>query len=360
MKGALKLGSVKGIGIFIHWTFILLILFIIYSDAKEGYNKTQILWSIIFVISIFFTVLLHELGHSLMALRYNIRTRDITLLPIGGLARLESIPEKPKEEFSVAIAGPLVNVGIAIITGFFISLPTQKELIAILSSGVSPDNFFVHFYLVNISLAVFNLIPAFPMDGGRIFRALLSYPLNREKATRIAVVTGQAIAILFCIIGFYISAPLIFIGIFIFLGAKAESQYTQVTNLLKGYKVKDIVMKQFETMDASETINTAVNRLLNGQSKSFIITHNNEPVGSLNRDEIIKALSGNKGEEKIGAVMNNNLLYVNANLSLEKAFEYMQKHKNNLFPVVENNKIIGAIDTENILEFMMIKEAKAS
>ena len=165
MKGSFKLGNVAGIGVFVHWTFAILIAYIIFSNYRLGHNAEQITWAVIFILSIFVTVFLHELGHALAAKRYNIKTKDITLLPIGGLARLESIPENPKEELVVAIAGPAVNIALAIITGLFITIPEIKDLSVELSGGVNASNFFLNFFIVNVWLAVFNLIPAFPLQA---------------------------------------------------------------------------------------------------------------------------------------------------------------------------------------------------
>ena len=151
MKGAIKLGKIAGIDLFIHWTFSLLILFIVYINHKAGQNATQILWSVLFILCIFITVLMHELGHALTAKKYNIKTIDITLLPIGGLARLERLPEKPSEELVVALAGPLVNITLALITSLFITLPnTSEQMVSQLANGVNSNNFFLNFFLVNI------------------------------------------------------------------------------------------------------------------------------------------------------------------------------------------------------------------
>ena len=357
MKGSFKIGNIAGISIFIHWTFSLLIAFIIYRNYRAGHNAEQIIWSVVFILSIFVTVLLHELGHSLAAKRYNIKTKDITLLPIGGLARLESIPEKPTEELVVAIAGPAVNIVLALVTSFFITIPDIKELTVQLSGGINSGNFFLNFFIVNIWLAVFNLIPAFPMDGGRVLRALLAMKFERHIATNIAATIGQVIAVGFVIIGFFISPFLIIIGLFIFIAAKAESEYTTAKSILSGYKVKDVLMKEYKTIDANATIKTAVHILLNGQYKYFLVTENNKPIGTLSRDEMIKALSEQGENEIIYNVMNRNLIVLHADSPLENAYQQAQEHKSTLMPVMENNQLIGTLDTENILEFIMVKGA---
>lgn len=357
MKGSFKLGNIVGIGIFIHWTFSLLIAYIIFSNYRAGYTTEQIVWSVIFILSIFITVFLHELGHALAAKKFNIKTKDITILPIGGLARLDRIPEKPSEELVVAIAGPLVNIVLAVITGLFITVPNLKELTVQLEGGVNQSNFFLNFFIVNIWLSIFNLIPAFPMDGGRVLRALLAMTFERHIATNIAARIGQILAVGFVILGFYSNPFLIFIGIFIILGAQAEAQYTQTKSTLAGYKVKDVLMRDYKVIDKDETIKKAVQILLNGQSKNFLITENSLPIGTLSRDEIIKALSEKGESEIIENVMSKDLIFLNANTPLEEAYQKGLANHTSLMLVMENNQLIGTLDTENILEFIMIKDA---
>ncbi|HLF53475.1 site-2 protease family protein [Flavobacterium sp.] len=356
MKGSFKIGNIAGINLFIHWTFSILIAYIVFSNYRAGQNAEQIIWSVIFILSIFVTVLMHEMGHALAAKRFNIITKDITLLPIGGLARIESMPEKPKEELIIAIAGPAVNIAIAMITGLFITIPDAKVLNEQLISGINANNFFLAFYFVNLWLALFNFIPAFPMDGGRVLRALLAMKFERQVATNIAARIGQILALGFIFLGFYYNPFLIFIGLFVMLSAQAEAEYTQVKSMLKGYKVKDVLMKHYQKIDAGEKIKAAVQMLLNGQSKNFLVTENDEPVGTLSRNEIIKALSEQGENELIRNAMNSNLIFLNTDALLEEVFQQAQQNKSNLMPVMENNRLIGAIDTENILEFIMVKD----
>lgn len=360
MKGTFKLGKIAEIGIFIHWTFSLLILFIVYVNYKAGQNLTQILWSVLFILCIFLTVFLHELGHALTAKNFGIKTKDITLLPIGGLARLERLPEKPSEELLVAFAGPFVNIVLAFITSWFITLPnTPEEMVGQLANGVNANNFFLNFYLVNIVLAIFNLIPAFPMDGGRVLRALLSYKLERHYATKIAARIGQILALGFIFLGFFSNPFLIFIGIFVFMGAQIESEYTETKYMLKGYKVRDVIMKQYPTIDDNEKLETAVKLMLDSQNKHFLVTENNIPMGTLNREQIIEALSNKEDETKLSSIMDRELILLQANDLLEDVFELVYKNKSTLMLVMENNQLIGTLDTENLLKFILINEVKA-
>jgi Zn-dependent protease len=357
MKGALKLGRIAGIEISIHWTFMILIFFIIYNNYKAGNNTEQMLWSVLFVMSIFFTVFLHELGHSLAALKFGVKTKSITMLPIGGVASLERIPEKPFEELIVAIAGPAVNIFLAIITFIFIEMPAAENIPDILKAGVNNSNFFLQFFIVNIWLSIFNLIPAFPMDGGRVLRAMLSYKIPRHKATNIAARIGQFIAIIFIIIGFYTNPFLIFIGIFIILGAYSESEMVKTNFMLKGVKAKDVAMNNFISMDENETLDTAVKHLLNSQSNAFVILSGNAPIATLSREEIIQLLAAGKKNEQLKNIISQQIHIVDAEEGVEKIYMYMQSNKASLIAVYHDNRFLGVVDPENILEYIMVKNA---
>ncbi|WP_339920990.1 site-2 protease family protein [uncultured Flavobacterium sp.] len=360
MKGTFKIGKVAGVGLFIHWTFSLLIAFIVFINYRTGYNALQILWSVIFVLCIFVTVVMHEFGHALAVKNYGIQTKDITLLPIGGLARLDKMPEKPIEELVVAFAGPLVNILLALITGFFITFPENAEVLAAqLSTGVNASNFSLNFFIVNIVLAVFNLIPAFPMDGGRILRALLAFKFRRHVATRIAARIGQFIAMGFIFLGFFSNPFLIFIGLFVIVSAQMETEHAASKFILKGFKVREVLMKQYLSIDVNEPIKTAIALLLDSQSKIFMITENNEPVGTLNRDQIIAALSERGENTDVRSAMNKNLIYLDVETLLEDIFELVSVNKSNLMLVMENGLLVGTLDTENILEFLLIKGVKS-
>ncbi|PWA07396.1 site-2 protease family protein [Flavobacterium psychrotolerans] len=360
MKGSFKLGTIAGIGVFIHWTFSLLLAFIIFINYKAGHSASQIIWSVLFILSVFITVFLHELGHALAAKKYDINTKDITLLPIGGLARLERIPEKPSEELIVALAGPFVNIAIAFVTGLFIAMPSDaQQLSEQLMEGINGKTFLLHFFLVNFWLALFNLIPAFPMDGGRVLRALLSLKLQRHVATKIAARIGQLLAIGFIFLGFFGNPFLIFIGIFIIMGAQIELDFTVSKYLLEGDRVSDVLMTTYQSIDAQEKLRTAIDLLLNSQDRNFLITENGKPVGTLNRDQIIQGLSSGGDNEIIKNVMNKNLVYLEADALLENIFELVYKNKSHLMLVRKDEKLIGTLDTENLLEFILIKEAKS-
>lgn len=359
MKGLLRLGTISGIGIFMHWTFVLLIAFIVVVNYKNGQSPGQIAWSILFILCVFITVLLHELGHALMAKKYNINTKSITLLPIGGIARLERLPEKPTEELVVAIAGPVVNLILAAITYFFISIPrNSEELLAQLVSGINGQNFFLNFYIVNLTLAVFNLIPAFPMDGGRILRALLAFKLDRNTATIIAARIGQFIAVGFIFIGILSNPLLILIGLFVVFAAQVEAESVNFKNLLRGYTVGDVAMKEYQTIGAEEKLKKAIAIVLNSEHKKFLVKQNDDVVGILCKKQIIKALSEKGDEEYIYNAMDRNLSYIDKSVPLEKIIDRVYEDKSTVLLVTEKDQLIGILDTDILSEFVLINSIK--
>jgi len=298
------------------------------------------------------------MGHSLTAQKYKINTRDITLLPIGGLARFENLPEDPKQELLVALAGPAVNLVIAGL--IFLGLNTtgliDPEVIEL--TEVNGNNFLYLLLSANLVLAVFNLVPAFPMDGGRAFRALLSFKFSRVKATRIAAGLGQILAIAFVFVGLFYNPILLLIGIFIFLGAQAESSFAQTRDLLRGYQVADVTMEEYKTLHTDEPLSHAIDSLLDGQSTRFLVEEQGDVVGTLNKREMVKALSERGRNVSIGEVMNRDLMYLEAQTDLKDAFMKMQRHKHDLILVTQNDQLRGVLDLENIQEFIMLRGAR--
>ena len=356
MKNALYIGTVSGIKIFIHWTFLILIGWIVFSNLSKGLGGEEILWSILFILTIFACVTLHELGHALAAKKFNIKTRDITLLPIGGVAQMESLPEKPREELIVAVAGPAVNFVIFVVLFFVLPKPESPEMEQL--QQISGANFLYALMVVNMWLALFNLIPAFPMDGGRVFRALLALRLDRTRATRIAAGLGQLLAMGFIFLGLFYNPFLVFIGLFIFLGAQAEAQQTETQSLLRGYTVHDALLEEVPGIDADATIRTAANQLLHSQNKHFVVNHAGKPEGTLGRDEIIKALGEMDDQSPVRLAMRKDVMYLSPGMPIEEAWKMMQQQEQPFALVTSKGEVVGAIDTDNIAEFVMIRSAE--
>lgn len=358
MKFSLYLGSYKNVKVFIHWTFSILLLWIIISNMRQGIPALDILWVIIFVLALFACVVMHEFGHALAAQKYGIGTKDIVLYPIGGVARLEKLPEDPKQELWVAIAGPLVNIALFLIlsvvlsfTGFNIENLELEEL------KIRPNTILMYIASANLILALFNLLPAFPMDGGRVLRALLSIRLPRAKATQIAGGIGQFLAIFFIFFGLFNNPILVLIGIFIFLGAAAEVNHTQQESFLKGYKVKDAIMMKFQIISFDSPLSKAVEKLLNSQATHFVVVRDDVAVGTLSRSEIIKGLKEGDENTLIENVADFNPLKIETEDELDDAWKKMMMENKKVAFVIENGHFLGILDQENIGEFVMVKSA---
>ena len=327
---------------------------------KAGLNALQIGWSVLFVLVLFVCITLHELGHALAAKRYGIKTKDITLYPIGGVARLEKMPERPLHELIVALAGPMVNAIISLLllpvllnSGVLASQENASDALTIEAA-----NFLPMLAMLNLWLALFNLIPAFPMDGGRVLRALLSMKTGRLKATQIAATIGKILAIGFVIAGFYLNPFLIFIGLFIILGAQAEAEMVRTQFFISDLKASDALMTDFRTLDKNQPISDAVKLLLDGEGKNFLVTDNGLPYGTISRDHMIKGLSEHGETAPLHRVTDSNLVYSTLTAPLNDVFALFQKSKNALIVIKDGDRLAGVIDVENIAELIMVKNAQ--
>ncbi|HEV8285048.1 MAG TPA: site-2 protease family protein [Chitinophagaceae bacterium] len=356
MRWSLYIGKVSGIKIFIHWTFLILILWIILVQVFEGHKANEILLNITFIIAVFACIVLHELGHALTAKRFNSKTKDIILLPIGGLARMESLPEKPMQELLVAVMGPAVNIVISGIL-FIILKMTNAFPSSINNLNITETNFWFQLFAVNLFLALFNFIPAFPMDGGRVLRALLSLKLPRLKATRIAAYAGQFIAMLFVFFGFSYNPMLVFIGFFIFLGAQSEAKTEETISALREIKVSDVLMHRYSVLRPDESLSKAVDLLLDSQEHSFIVKDNDEVQGTLSRKEIIEGLSKFGKNIPVSRVMQSRVASLKPGDMLRDVMQKFSGNAETIMPVFDGQKIIGVLDLENITEFVQIQNA---
>jgi len=356
MNFSLYLGRYKNIKVFIHWTFSLLLLWIVVSNLRAGADLNDILWTLGFVLTLFFCVLLHEFGHALAAQRYKIQTKDITLLPIGGLARLEKLPEDPKQELWVAFAGPLVNIGIFIILSIGIYF-SGNVLTEIETFEINANTFLLYLASANLILALFNLLPAFPMDGGRVLRAFLAIRMPRPRATKIAGSIGQLMAIVFVFYGLFSNPVLVLIGIFIFLGAAAEVKHTQQESLLKGFKVKNAMMTNFQILGHDAPLSKAIEKLLDSQATHFVVVKDDNSVGTLSKNEIIKGLQKGNENTDIASVADFNPLKLDAEKDLDLAWKEMSNSQKKVAFVIDGGHFIGILDQENISEFISVQSA---
>ncbi len=356
-KYSLQLGKPFGIKVSIHWTFSLLIVWIVFVTMRQGLETAQILMHILFILTLFMCVLLHEFGHSLVAIKFGGEVHSITLLPIGGMANITKMPEKPKEEFLVSLAGPAVNIVIAAVLGLYLYYFQSVSFGEMEVSYITRNNFPVMLLAANIFIVAFNLIPAFPMDGGRLFRSLLSLWMSRMEATRIAKNIGQVFAILFIIAGLYINPFLIVIGFFILLGAKGEYEIMKYQNILEDHTVQEIIITDYDVLDIEETLGKAADLLQHMSNRGFVIKSGGEYKGLLTQKDLISGLGTYGKEGKIIDSMNTKIESVTPEMNIFEAFKHMRKNKYDIAPVLKNDAIEGILDIDNINEFFMIRKA---
>lgn len=357
MKGVLNLGKLFNVNIEIHWTFIFILAWVIFLELKSGGTIENALMSTVFILLLFVCVVCHEFGHILTARKFGVTTKKITLLPIGGVASMETIPENPKEELLISLAGPAVNILIALGLSLFINIsifldqnPTQIEETL---SHVTPQNLLIYLFSANIALAIFNFIPAFPMDGGRVLRAILAMKMDRVTATNIASGIGQFVALIFVFVGILYNPFLIVIALFIFFGAYGENKMVRQLALLKGHKVQEAMLTNISILKPDDTIEDVIELLLSGTEKSFVVTENSKIVGILYHKDIIKN-SKNKSLS-IRDIMSKSFKTIHMDSDLKEIFKLINTEKRDFFAVIDDDTLVGAIDLSNLSEFMLIQ-----
>ncbi len=358
-----------GIPVKLHWSFGLLMLYIAYDGYVKGLPWEAIALMSLFLISIFICVVLHEYGHALTARRYGVETRDIILSPIGGVARLEKLPEKPMQEFYVAIAGPLVNIAIVIILIPIITLLFQKEIswdmnfIESLYRMIEFDHPFTVFpvlLLGNIALAGFNLLPAFPMDGGRIFRSLLSLKLGRLRATQIASYLGNLFGIGMIIYGIYESAiTTSFIGAFVFFLATQEYRMVKMETVLKNHSVADLFRSNFTKLSLDSKMSEAEDHIKRNIEKNFLVFDAEDKlVGVLHELFIMEAIRKNDLEGPVAEYLSQSYESISLSDNLEHVLKIMQEHGYSILPVYNEEELVGVIDVSMMNNFLRLKKGK--
>lgn len=346
-----------GIPVYLHSTFLVLLVFLFLSDWFDGRSVTAALGGLFFVVAVFVTIVLHEFGHALVARRYGITTRDITLLPIGGIARLERMPEVPRQELWVALAGPAVNVVIAAATYVL----DRVVFAAVPLVGLEPGQGAVldRFFAVNVWLVIFNLIPAFPMDGGRALRALLAERFSYAKATEIAATLGQGLALLLGFFGLFSNPFLVFIALFVWMGATTEASAVTMRTVLAGVPVERAMMTEFHVLGVGDSLRHAAQLVVSGSQRDFPVVASAEVVGILTRDTLIRALAERGADSAVGDVMLTTFETVAPRDPLERAFSRLQAPECPLLPVMLDERLVGLLTADNIGEFLVMRGALA-
>ena len=356
MTWSLNIGSIAGTQVRVHITFLLFLGWIFAASYVSG--GAEAAWSgLLFMVLLFACVLAHEFGHIFAARGFGVATPDVTLLPIGGLARLERIPEQPHEEFLIAIAGPLVNVviafGLVLLAGAKLNM---GDLAVVENAKVSLVD---RLAAVNLFLALFNMIPAFPMDGGRVLRALLATRLGFVRATEIAAFIGQGFAFALGFAGLFGNPMLIFIAIFVYLAASAEAHSVALRAMSRGVPVGTAMMTQYATLTPEADVEDAVQTLLRTSQSEFpVVDADGKPVGLLARADIIRALKERGPDAKVAEAMSSPVPTLGHRRCLDEAFRILQEKAAPAVAVVDmNGRLVGLVTSETIGEMMLLHEA---
>jgi len=355
MKWSTRIGEFAGIPVYVHATFLLLIAWVVLIHWGAGHSFPLVLQGVLFILLLFVCVLFHEFGHALTAKKYGIRTRDITLLPIGGLSRLERMPDDPRQELWVALAGPAVNVVIAAVLFAWLTLTGGMEPFSGLT--ITSGSLLQRLLLVNVILVVFNILPAFPMDGGRVLRALLAMRMEYTRATQIASSIGQAMAFFFGFIGLFTNPFLVFIALFVWIGAAQEASMVQMKSALSGIPVQRAMLTRFKTLSPQDTLASAVDLILSGSQQDFPVVENSRVVGILTRSDLVAGLAKQGQQSAVELVMRREFQTADSSEMLEPVFNRLQSCKCHTIPVEHGGKLVGLVTMENVGEFVAIQGA---
>jgi len=342
MKGSIKLLEVFGISVNIHITFLLLpLIFLMLGGVR----------SMVLVLIVFVCVTIHELAHSLVAQRFGIRVKDITLLPIGGVASMSKMPQNPKQEFIISIVGPLSNIVLAALIYYVLyNVPWMpKSILRNPTLGNTWRHTLAMVPVINVVLAVFNLLPAFPMDGGRLLRAFLATKMDFRKATKIAVYIGHIFAILFGYIGFMYRHPfLVLIAVFIYMAASAEESHVNLRETLKGYKVRDILNPQFLTLDKSTPISKVLELVFHSHQEDFPVMEGGKMAGFVTRADIIFAMHKKGSATLLSEIMRADVPSVTPEDRLTRVQRLMEENQIKALPVIHHSAVCGVVTLEDI------------
>ncbi len=349
-----RLGKLFGIDVRMHATFVVLLAWVAISHLMLRQGALAAAGGVTYVLAVFAIVVVHELAHALTARRFGIATREILLLPIGGVSRMERMPSKPSQELLVSIAGPAVNVALAAVL-FAVMLATG-QVGAALQVSIVGGPLLAKLMWTNVALAGFNLLPAFPMDGGRVLRSLLALRIDRVRATDVAAAIGQAAALLFGLIGLFFNPLLVFIALFVWIGAQEEAKHAHLRASLEGVPVSQAVVRHFASVGPDEPLYAAAESLLGGFQDDIPVVQEGRLLGVLRRDTVLRAtLSGDPGAPASSAMDTPSEL-VTENDSLDEAFERLQQSGRRSIPVVRGEALVGLLPVENILYVLQLRE----
>lgn len=354
MRWSITLGTFMGTAVRIHVTFLLLLAWIGFAAYQRG-GAAAARDSVLFIVAIFACVVLHEFGHILTARRYGIVSPVITLLPIGGVADMNRMPDKPGQELLIALAGPAVNVVIAVALVLFLGALDVSDAIQISDPSVS---LLKRLAAVNIFLAVFNMIPAFPMDGGRVLRATLSMWLGKAKATRIAAQIGQGFAFLLGFLGLFGNPLLLFIAIFVYIAAAGEAQMTDMFEAARGLKAGEAMETRIAAIDRAASVREAVDILLATSQDEFpVVDSSGRLSGFLSRPDIIQALRVSDAGAPVAPFVRQDAATIDAGEPIDAALTKLGE--GSVVGVTDGEgRLVGLLTRQSLAEIMMIRDVR--
>ncbi len=354
MKNSYKLVVISGIPVELHISFLLLLAFVVITGLYFGSLGT-----IVYIIMIFSLVLLHELSHSLVARHYGVKISRIILLPIGGVASMGEMPKEPKKEFFIAIAGPLLNFILAFIGVLIvIVMGLENRIFPFFEFNISdPSDIIVLFFKVNLILGVFNLfVPALPMDGGRVFRSILSLKFSFRRATIISTELAKLIAIFMAISGLFIpNIWFIIIAFFIYIGATQEGEFTTLSFLLSDVKVKDIMSRGYITVPPNITLAEFFEIVFRHRHLGYPVVENDKIVGVISFSDLAKVPRDKWGEVMVKDVMSSKVITIDAEEEAIKSLMEMSRHNIGRLIVVEGREAVGIISKTDLIRAIELK-----
>ncbi len=348
-----RLGRLAGIDLYVHATFLLLLAWLGVVYWRQG-GPAAALHGLTLILLLFGCVVLHELGHALTARRFGIDTRDIVLLPIGGVASLERMPEDPRQEILVALAGPAVNLLIAAFLWLTLGVTTVNSW---QENSLLHGDLVQNLLVLNLFLALFNLLPAFPMDGGRVLRAGLSLWMDRTRATRTAATIGQLLALWLGFMGLMYNPILVFIALFVWVGAAAEAGSEEMRSLLHGIPLRQAMITRFDTLSPGDPLSRAVALTLETTQKDFPVLEHEHLVGVLTQQALLRGLQESGDHAPVDRYMLTDVEKASPDEPMDRVLDRLQHCGCRVLPVIEEKRLVGLVDLDNLMELIRIENA---
>jgi Zn-dependent protease/predicted transcriptional regulator len=353
---AIRIGRILGIPIDVHVTFLVLLAWIALGPIASGGSLEEGMESAGFTALVFATVVFHELGHASVARRFGFETTRILLLPIGGIATLTRLPTRPLEELLVAIAGPIVNVLLAIAIGIVLFFFDRS--VGLTGATLVGGPMLLRLLWVNLGLAAFNLLPAFPMDGGRALRALLSVFMERGRATRIAVAVGRALALVLGVVGLALQPMLALIALFVWSAGRLEVASEETREAIAGVTVGRVMTKHVDVLPGDASLALVAERILADRPHDFVVEEGGEVVGLLTRGDVLRGLARGDMSVLVDGLMHRDFATASPDELLEDTLPRLEASGRHTMVVLDGKQLVGVVDAENLGELLMLERAR--